>query len=215
MNIPKKLEVRRFDSSKEVIKKLWEKSEEIIDYLHAKEEASNYKIVSFSPTGETIPAKTPKYREASKESDNPLDTLVESSYEATNWGWTTDDHIELCRKVNKLRKASKGECKECGAKYHVHNGDCSELYPHPPEHEEEWEKEFDNKFPAMEWFDIPNDLSPQEASLEVKAHIQANFVSKEKIKREIEKIRDGWVWSTDDPRYMAVKSLLNSLGLGD
>lgn len=125
------------------------------------------------------------------------------------------------------KEASNGECPHCDEKHmdgYAHNPKtCFMCRDNPPEHEDEWEKEFDNKFPAMEWFDIPNDLSPQEASLEVKAHIRDNFVSKEKIKnlatqmgmRSSAKIVQLKTLNRLQIEDIIYDKILESLGLGD
>lgn len=61
MKLPHKLD-KELSDEKEL--RVW--LNQLRDYLSDKEEASNYRVVSFSPTGETVPAKTPKYKEDSK-----------------------------------------------------------------------------------------------------------------------------------------------------
>lgn len=71
-NIPKKLdinEVLKYERAGET-SVFVSRINQIIDYLQAKEEASNYKVVSFDPVGETIP-------EASNGECRHTDTSIE------------------------------------------------------------------------------------------------------------------------------------------
>ena len=91
----------------------------------------------------------------------------------------------------------------------------------PPEHEESWEKKFDEDFPN-ETYDGEQDGYVYTRT-SFKDYIRDNFVSKEKIKREIDSLIKTEFNSTDEVSANAMSSgyrfalsdLKRSLGLGD
>lgn len=163
--IPKKLQQDYGDSSDQIqyILEQGRKIDEILTYLQAKEEASNYKIVSFDPVGETVP-------EASKG-----ERIGEASY-------SMDKNIRF---VGKLEVAdnppeSKGECSKCGCEYPIHKGDCPELYP--PEHEESDGEFYGIHQSAGSWYREFENGKGRPLKIQ---DLKELFVSKEKIKREL------------------------------
>lgn len=111
-------------------------------------------------------------------------------------------HVCDCSKKDENK--SKGECSKCGVEYPIHKGNCPELYP--PEHEE-WIGDFEETFGVLE-----ENLGHKViyANEKIKDYIRDNFVSKEKIKREIE---ENTLYV--NPSVIDKPGLLESLGLGD
>ena len=182
MNIPKKLEDTRWQSTHFAIEDLENKINELIDYLQANKPVGCCCIKKHS-TGEV--SKKDKYL----------------CYTCNQWGIVGEHECE----------ASKGECD--------HDKDllCERCFhPNPPEHEESWEKEirdenWDTEAGIMTkqvYLRHGRKIGTATTPLKVEMiidYIKANFVSKEKIKREL----------TSKLSYAWCKELFNSLGLGD
>lgn len=137
---------------------------------------------------------------------NELRDYLQAKEEASKSSWHTfwsDSKKCVCcnktlKELEKSKEASKGECKLCGGKYGDHgyiNGTpCPKL--DPPEHEEEL---LENIYKFLD----------MEDSRRLAKYIRDNFVSKEKIKREVKEWR-----FVQRGRLVNISDLFKRLGIG-
>lgn len=121
------------------------------------------------------------------------------------------EHNKVLDLLQAKEEASKGECSKCGCEYPIHKGDCPELYP--PEHEEEWERDFRDKVDDGEIYG--RDMG--EIDFQLRDYIRDNFISKKKIKRVLKECKKitGHRLEYLEGNQDVIFSITESLGLGD